>query len=216
MEDWLASLTNIPTAIEKTVVADFSEYGLSPSGVRYTIRFSPKPEATPWRSIEFGTNKSGQVFERRTDEDFVNTIGRDDFGRLPQVSWQLRDRRIWSFDSSNVLSVTIHQQGVTRKYLRDPDGEWTFAPGFHGPPFINSFSLEEGVHRIGKLTAIYWDGAGDDSLRALRVSPRSITAWNSKSNARTASRFYKSSLAPASPYLHPYASVVAQRAAAHI
>ncbi len=65
-------------------------------------------------------------------------------------SWQLRDRRIWNFDSSNVVSVTIHQEGATRKYLRDPEGEWTFAPGYQGPPFINSFSTEEGIHRIGK------------------------------------------------------------------
>jgi hypothetical protein len=80
---------------------------------------------------------------------------------LPRAAWQLRDRRIWTFDSSNVVSLTVHQLGATRKYLRDPEGEWTFAPGYHGPPGVNWPSLEEGVHRLGELTAVYWSGAGD-------------------------------------------------------
>ena len=170
MDFWLSTLTNITTAIEKTVVADFTDYGLTNPALRYTIQFNPVVGSNSVAHLEFGTNKSGQVFERRTDEDFVNTIGRDEFGRLPQVSWQLRDRRIWNFDSSNVVSLTIHQLGATRKYLRDPEGEWTFAPGYQGPPFINSFSTEEGVHRIGNLTAIYWDGIGDDPFRSIRFS----------------------------------------------
>jgi hypothetical protein len=207
MEDWLEALTNISTAIEKTVVADFSEYGLVHPALRYSIRFGPEAGSNALAQIEFGTNKTGQVFERRTDEDFVNTIGRDEFGRLPRASWQMRDRRVWSFESSNVVSVTIHQLGATRKYLRDPDGDWTFAPGYHGPPFINSPSLEEGVHRIGDLTAIYWDGIGDEALERFGFAqadhslefevrrPQGVETLRVEFGGR-------------SPYTHPYASVV--------
>ena len=207
MEFWLASLTNIPTAIEKTIVADFSEYGLSHPALRYSIRFHPIAGTNATAQLEFGTNKTGQVFERRTDEDFVNTIGRDEFGRLPQVSWQLRDRRIWSFDSSNVVSVTIHQLGATRKYLRDPEGNWTFAPGYKGPPFINSPSLEEGVHRIGDLTAIYWDGIGDDSLERFGF-PQAAHSLEFELRRTNSVENLKIEFGGRSPYIHPYASVV--------
>jgi hypothetical protein len=207
MEFWLASLTNIPTAIEKTVVADFSEYGLIHPALRYVIRFSPDAGSNSMAQLEFGTNKNGQVFERRTDEDFVNTIGRDEFGRLPQVSWQLRDRRIWSFDSSNVVSVTIHQLGGTRKYLRDPEGNWTFAPGYKGPPFINSPSVEEGVHRIGALTAIYWDGIGNDSLERFGI-PQAAHSLEFEIRRTNGVENLKIEFGGRSPYIHPYASVV--------
>jgi hypothetical protein len=207
MEFWVESLTNIQTAIEKTVVADFSEYGLVHPALRYLIHFHPDAGSNAPAQIEIGTNKNGRVFERRTDEEFVNSIGRDDFGRLPQVSWQLRDRRVWNFDSSNVVSLTVHQLGGTRKYLRDPDGGWTLAPGYKGPPFPNSDKLEEGVHEIGKLIAVYWDGIGEDSLERFGFAqadfnlefeirgPKGVETLRVEFGAR-------------SPYLHPYASVV--------
>ncbi len=207
MEDWLAALTNVPTAIEKTVVADFSEYGLVHPALRYSIRFGAEAGSNAAAQLEFGTNNNGQVFERRTDEDFVNTIGRDEFDRLPQVSWQMRDRRVWSFESSNVVSVTIHQLGGTRKFLRDPNGDWTFAPGYHGPPFIDSPSLEEGVHRIGNLTAIYWDGVGDDSLErfGFAKADHNLEFEVKRPNGVETLRI---EFGGRSPYTHPYASVV--------
>jgi len=207
MDQWLGALTNVPTAIEKTVVADFSEYGLTNPALRYSIRFGPEAGSNSVSQLEFGTNKNGQVFERRTDEDFVNTIGREEFDRMPRASWQMRDRRIWSFDTSNVVSVTIHQLGATNKFLRDPDGNWTIAPGFRAPPSFNSARLEEGIYRIGKLTAIYWDGVGDASMGQFGFAqadhslefevkgPKGIETNRVEFGGR-------------SPYIHPYASVV--------
>jgi hypothetical protein len=229
MEFWLSCLTNIPTSIEKTVVADFSEYGLAHPSLRYSIQFNPEAGSNAATQLDFGTNKNGQVFERRTDEDFVNTIGADEFGRLPRASWQLRDRRIWNFDSSNVVSVAIHQGGATRKYLRDPDGNWTFAPGFHGPPGINSFSLEEGVHRIGSLTAVYWDGLGGDSLARFGFPPYDHglkfedsgglgfwSLWFAEADhslefevrGQDGAETLRIEFGGRSPYYHPYASIV--------
>ena len=207
MADWMLALTNISTAIEKTVVADFSEYGLVHPALRYSIRFGLEAGSNASVQIEFGTNKAGQVFERRTDEDFVNTISRDEFDRLPQAHWQMRNRRVWSFESSNVLSVTIHQLGGTRKFMRDPNGDWTFAPGYHGPPFINSSSLEEGVHRIGKLTAIYWDGIGDDALKRFGFAQADHNL-EFEIKRPTGNETLRIDFGGRSPYLHPYASVV--------
>src|SRR5581483_4172340 len=156
--------------------------------------------------IEFDSNSAAGVFERRTDESSVNLIPADDFGRLPRVSWQLRDRRIWSFDGSNVVSVAIHYLGGDRKYLRDPSGEWTFAPGYHGPPFPDWARLEEGLHRLGQLRAVYWDGVGDDPSDhfGIRAADHHITleVRNARKTETREIEFGKRS-----PYLHPYAAV---------
>jgi hypothetical protein len=207
MEEWLGALTNIPTAIEKTVVADFSEYGLSRPALRYSIQFGPEAGSNSVSQLEFGTNKNGKVFERRTDEDFVNTIGREEFDRMPRASWQMRDRNIWSFETSNVISVTIHQLGATNKFLRDPDGNWTIAPGFRAPPTFNSARLEEGIYRIGKLRAIYWDGIGDDSLGRFGFAQADHSLeFEIKGPAGVETN--RVEFGGRSPYIHPYASVV--------
>ncbi|HEX4119252.1 MAG TPA: DUF4340 domain-containing protein [Verrucomicrobiae bacterium] len=207
MKDWLEGLSGIPTSIEKTVVADLSPYGLSRPALRYSIKFGPKAGSRAVAHVEFGTNQNGQVFERRTDEDFVNTIGLDEFGRLPYASWQMRDRRIWNFATSNVISVTIHQLGGTRKFMRDPDGAWTFAPGYKGPPFINSPELEEAVHRIGRLTAIYWDGHGDTHLERFGFAQADHNI-EFEIKGPNGSKTLRIAFGSRSPYTHPYATVV--------
>jgi hypothetical protein len=207
MEDWLAGFTNIATEIEKTVVADFSDYGLSRPALRETVKFGPAAGGLAPAQIDFGAVHNGRVFERRADESSVNTISREEFDRLPRVSWQLRDRSIWTFQSSNVISVTVQQMGGTRKFLRDPQGEWTFAPGYHGPPYINSPSLEEGVHRIGELRAIYWDGVGEDHLERFgfaQTDYRLEFAVQRPDRTET----LRLEFGARSPYSHPYASVV--------
>jgi hypothetical protein len=207
MEFWLAGFTNIPTEIEKTVVADSSVYGLTRPALRYTVKFGPQASGLAPAQIDFGALTNGRVFERRADELFVNTISANDFDRLPRVSWQLRDRAIWSFDSSNVLSVTVHQLGATRQYLRDPNGEWTFAPGYHSPPSINSPSMEEGVHRIGQLRAIYWDGVGNGQLErfAFAQTDHSLEFAVKRADRTETLRL---DFGARSPYQHPYASVM--------
>jgi hypothetical protein len=207
MKDWLDGLGGIPTAIEKTVVADLSPYGLTKPALRYAINFGARAGTNLTAHVEFGTNQMNQVFERRTDEDFVNTVALDQFDRLPNASWQLRNRRIWSFETSNVLSVTVHQLGGTRKFVRDPDGAWTFAPGFKGPPFINSSEMEEAVHRIGQLTAVYWDGHGDSNLERFgfaKVDHNIEFEVKRPSGTET----LRIEFGIPSPYSHPYASVV--------
>ena len=207
IEDWLASLTNIATEIEKTVVVDFAAYGLTNPVLRYTAQFGAEAGGLAPAQIDFGAARGGRVFERRTDESFVNTISTNDFERLPRVSWQLRDRSIWTFETSNVVSVVVHQLGRTRQYLRDPQGEWTFAPGYQGPPFINSPSLEEAVHRIGELRAVYWDGVGEEHLERFGFN---LTAHDLEFAVRRPGgvETLRLEFGARSPYSHPYASVV--------
>jgi len=210
MRDWLGSFTNIQTQIEKTVATDFADYGLTHPLLQYTLQAdggAAGSSNTVIARIEFGASKSGRIFERRPDESFVNLISPDDFNRLPRAAWQLRDRRIWSFTSSNVLSLTVHQLGVTRRYLRDPEGEWTFAPGYHGPPGVNWPSLEEGVHRLGELSAVYWSGVGDAPEQEFGFAAMDFgLSLEVKRGDKTETCSIE--FGGRSPYSYPYASVV--------
>lgn len=209
MRDWLATFTNYQTQIEKTIATDFTEYGLNHPLLQYTLQ---SPGQVPGSSngiiaqIQFGSNRSGQIFERRPDESFVNVVKPDDFYSLPRSPWQLRDRHIWSFESSNVLSLTVEQQGVTRKFVRDPEGEWTFAPGFHGPPEVNWPSLAEGIHRLGQLQAVYWDAVGNANEQAYGFAKAnfkiSIAVKNGSGVETNSIEF-----GGRSPYTYPYAAV---------
>jgi hypothetical protein len=206
MDYWLAGFTNVPTEIVKTVVTEFSEYGLSNAPLQYTLRFSPPAGAQDEARLEFGTNQSGKVFERRLGEDGVNTISAEDFAGLPRVSWQLRDRQVWHFESSNVVSATIHQLGGSLKLLRDPDGNWTYAPGFNSQVPINSPATEECVYRMGRLRAIYWDGVGDDPLDHFGFAKsRHDVEFEVKHGATNET--FRIQFGARSPFLHPYASV---------
>ena len=202
MEYWLASLTNVPTEIVKTVVTDFSPYGLNAPILQYTVRFHDQGEA----QIQFGTNQAGNVFARRLGEDPVNAISLGDFQRLPRLSWEMRDRQVWNFAAGNVLSVTVHQLGGTLEYLRDPDGNWTYAPGFSSQVAINSPALEECVFRLGQLRAIYWDAVGDQPQDNFGFAKASHDVeFKVKSGATN--KIYRIQFGARSPMLHPYASV---------
>jgi hypothetical protein len=207
MDYWLATFTNMSTEIAKRVVTDYSEYGLSQPALQYTLHFSNAAGAQAATQIDFGTNQAGKTFERRLDEDFVNSISRNDYDLLPRDSWVLRDRQVWDFASSNVVSVTIHQRGGELKYLRDPDGNWTYAPGFNSQVPINSFATEACVFEMGRLRAIYWDGVGDDHLERFGF-PQADYQLDFEVKQGGTNQIYNIKFGERSPtHYHPYASV---------
>jgi hypothetical protein len=71
----------------------------------------------------------------------------------------MRDRRLWNFAPSNVVSVTIFQKGQTRKLLRQPTGMWSLPPIYKGN--INPFSPEVTIQDLGQVRAENWVGRGD-------------------------------------------------------
>ncbi len=212
MRDWLASFTNIPTQIEKTVAtdSDFAEYGLKHPLLQYTLQADGGAVGlsnTVIAQIEFGSTNAGKIFERRLDELSVNLISPEDFNRLPRAAWQLRDRHIWTFEPGNVVSLTIHQLGETRKYLRDPNGEWTFAPGYHGPPLPNWLSMEEGVYRLGHLSAVYWSGVGEAHRQEFGFAKMDFSLSLEVKRGDT-TEICSIEFGGRSPYSYPYASVM--------
>jgi hypothetical protein len=153
--------------IEKEVVTDFDlpQYGLATPARQY--RFFTASAATNGTNqlrvrLDFGTNRADEVFVRRSDENPVYAVKRDDLPFLPLAAFELRDRRIWNFTTNEVAAVTIQTANGTNRILRSPAGEWAFAPGSQG--IVKTFALEETVFRLGQLWARAWVAQGDAKL----------------------------------------------------
>lgn len=106
--------------------------------------------------LRFGLTNEQRVLVARADEDSIYALRLADFERLPWASWQLRERRVWRFGVEEVAHVTSRRAGRTREWLRAGTNAWTLAPGSQG--FVNSFAVEETVHRLGELAATLWVG----------------------------------------------------------
>ena len=165
VQEFLA--TNLPqleiVRFAKDVVTDFSPYGLKEPAQRYILKTTSTNSA--WTTnqivaqIEFGTVLLDTIYARRADETSVYEVGLADFYKLPRSAYQMRDRRLWNFAAANVVSVTVFQQGRTRKLLRQPNGTWSLAPVYKGN--INAFSPEVTIQDLGQLRAESWIGRGD-------------------------------------------------------
>jgi hypothetical protein len=150
---------------EKEVVTDFANYGLDPPRRRYALlgaAASPRGGATNQvlAQVDIGNATGYKFYARRSTENSVVTML--DNGRLPQAAFHLRDRRIWSFSTNQVSSITVQQAGRTRKLLRTGPVQWANAPGSEGP--VNPLSVEEAAYRLGQLRAQSWVACGEDQL----------------------------------------------------
>jgi hypothetical protein len=98
------------------------------------------------------------VYVKRADENSVYGLGLEDYNqlRLEENSWAFRDRKIWDFSETNVVQITLRQNGKTRILLRQGVNLWSLGTGSQG--IINPPALEETAHRLGQLTALGWLG----------------------------------------------------------
>ncbi len=154
--DVLTLLSRAEVEIEKEVVTDFAAYGLVTPSLEYGLKTNGASSGSFIAQLAFGTNQAHKIFVRRLDEyaDRVNTLPLEQFRRLPQTWWQFRERRILNFSTNEVVSMSIHQKGKDRKFIRNRSGDWTFAPGSQG--IMNPFSFEEALIRLGMLKAAFW------------------------------------------------------------
>jgi hypothetical protein len=207
VEGMLDTFTGAEVEREKTVAADVAAYGLKPPLAGFTLKSLLMGNAPDYAvaHIEFGTNNTGRIFERSTEGESVNSIAPEEFARLPRMSWQLRDRHVWHFDGKQVVAITIRQMGYVRKLIRDPLGQWTFAPGYNG--MIKQDSLEEALHRIGELKANYWSQRGDANLERFGFNEVDHQVTFEVQNGDRKETF---SIAFGKPsvYGHPYATVI--------
>ncbi|MBI4663490.1 MAG: DUF4340 domain-containing protein [Verrucomicrobia bacterium] len=146
---------------ERDIVTDFTQFGLAPPVRRYllTAPLTNAPGATnlTLAKVDFGTNRVDKVFVRRADEPSVYTVSLGDALRLPQSAFEFRDRRIWNFAASNVVSLTVVQRGRTRKLERNAQRKWH-------TEIVEHEAVEETLQRLGHLRAVSWRGKGDDQI----------------------------------------------------
>lgn len=136
---------------------DLRDYGLTPPVRQITLKMPATTAGATngvFAQLGFGSTRNDNVFATRAGEDWIYAVKLADFQRLPSASWQLRDRRIWNFTENDVTRLTIRQAGKTREILRLGTNSWSLAPGSQG--IINSFAIEETVHRCGGLAATLW------------------------------------------------------------
>ncbi|HTD88798.1 MAG TPA: DUF4340 domain-containing protein [Candidatus Binatia bacterium] len=150
--------------VEKDVVTDFAPYGLATPARQYILRASATnslgaPTNRIVAQLDVGARRDNIVFARGAEET-VYSLPAAFLDRLPAAAWQLRERRVWSFSTNQVIRLTIQHRGYQRQVLRSPLGEWSLAPGSQG--IINTFAVEELMYRLGELRAVSWVARGDE------------------------------------------------------
>lgn len=214
MEEALAALAGFEVEFHKNAATepDLRAAGLiEPAHLIRLLGAPPAPGVTNLLAeLRFGVTNEQRVLVARTDEDSIYALRLADFERLPWASWQLRERRVWQFSVADVARVASRQAGRAREWLRVGTNAWTLAPGSQG--FVNSFAVEETVHRLGELAATLWvtrlgGDAKPDELAALRqrygLGPECLSITCHLKNGQA----YTVEIGAVAPSGYPYAAV---------
>jgi len=154
---------------------DLPGYGLDPAVEEYVLHFGGTN--APQVAVLFGTNRDDTVYAKRADEPSVSAVRFVEANFLPAATWELRDRRIWLFTEEEVARVRMEQNGQTRELIRNGTNSWSVAEGSAGA--INTFGVEETVHRLGDLSAAFWIARGkiDRAQYGFSEPPHKLTVW---------------------------------------
>jgi hypothetical protein len=137
---------------------ELPSYGLAPPSRSYSFTSTPgSPVPSPAR-VDFGAQRGDRIYARRADESPVYSVKLDAVLGLPLAPFEFRDRRLWDFSTNQVESLTVRFGNETRNLVRSPNGRWSFTAGSQG--IVNTFALEEAIHRFGQLRARFWVAAG--------------------------------------------------------
>lgn len=208
VEDFLKQLRQIEAVeLAKEVVTDYKDFGLDPPGSSYLLWEKPATADTTNRlraRIDFGNMLGDGIYARRHDESSVYLLPLGDVRRLPDAHYQLRERRIWDFNSTNVTGVTVKQALKQRRYQRNERGTWTTEKGVFNE--VENTAFEETLLRLGQVRAELWTASGADKLALYGFldAPHSITlemTLGGKSVSRTLQFGRRSA------YQRPYATV---------
>jgi hypothetical protein len=153
--------------------ADLQGFGLVSPSRQITLRAAPGDTNTPLAQLLFGNTETNRVLVKRGDEDFVYALKIEDLARLPEHGWEFRDRHIWNFSPTNVVKITMNQNGKTRQLVRSGDGKWSFANGSQG--IISPKDIEETVLRLGGLTASGWVGRNITEPEKYGLNPGNLS-----------------------------------------
>lgn len=149
---------------------DLAAFQFSPPVRRYTMVTATTNAAglatnITLAQIDFGkipTNQPDRVFVRRGDETPVYITSLADMLQLPRRPLDVRDRRIWSFASSNVTAVSLVQLGKTNRSVRVAAPAWS-------RDTIKSAAIEETLHRLGDLRSLGWIDEGTNRFATFGI-----------------------------------------------
>jgi hypothetical protein len=178
VQEFLKTLAGLRvTEFVKDVVTtpDLPAYGLAVPQFQISLRAVAGDTNAVIAQLAFAVQTNG-VFVRRADEDFIYAVAPEDFNRLPESGWELRDRRIWNFSETNVAQITLRQGGKTRTMIHDGANKWSPALGSQGWQGIinNPPAIEETVHRLGALTALGWIGRNVAEPEKIGLAPDNL------------------------------------------
>lgn len=164
----LQQLEAVEFVKDVVIEPDLARYGLAPPAWQIVLRTRPEPTGNGdavLGELHFGLGQEGKTFVRRPDESAVYAVRTEDLAGLPLAAYELRDRRIWRLDESQIERVIVRQGPHRRELIRLGDYSWTLAPGSQG--IINSLAVGEAVHALCDLVAVAWLGVGETRLDEL-------------------------------------------------
>jgi hypothetical protein len=122
-------------------------------------------------TLSFGTT-NGDYFVRRSEENPVYAIAPGQAQQIPTHPWQLRERRIWNFNENDVVRLFFKSDQQV-ELRRAGTNTWVLPPNV--PGVLNSFGIEETVHRLGELTATAWIGHGEGLREKFGFGTNNVT-----------------------------------------
>jgi hypothetical protein len=150
--------------------------------------------------IDFGTNQVDTIFVRRSDESPIYLTRLSDMLALPKRVLDLRDRTVWRFESSNIVSLTITNKGQSGLLGRGQNGQWS------GDAVLNA-AIDETLHRLGELEAISWVARGAQRLKLFGITENSYAIKiDLAQDGKTESHYL--AFGNASPARNVYASTI--------
>ena len=158
VREFLGGISSLQvTQFVKAVVTepDLPNYGLAPAARSLLLKSAGGETGL---QLDFSAPQNGKTFARRSDETSVYAVRTEDMRRFRATGWQFRERRLWDFTEDEVTRLVLEQRGDRRELLRRGTNHWEFAAGSQG--LINTFAVEEAVHRLGELTADTWMDRG--------------------------------------------------------
>jgi hypothetical protein len=179
VNEFLTQLASLE-AVEfvKDVVTDFTAYGLAKPAQQFVLQGAITNATGAVSNVVLAQLDLGKIYPpdrmyiRRADENPVYAVPLAAARRLPQALWQIRDRRVWNFIASDVVSVTVTQKGRSRKMLHNGENLWSLASGSQG--IINPPAVEETLHQLGELRAEVWTARGDEQLARYGFNAESL------------------------------------------
>ena len=120
--------------------------------------------------MAFGTVDALRVAARANDESTIIGLPREQAILLPKEAFKLRERRLWSFSTNQVATVTVTLANKPTRFARLPNATWRTADN---KPLdqIQSAMLEETVYRMGVLSAVDWVAEGKPAMEGTGIQP---------------------------------------------